>query len=132
ILKSHEIFKDNKYHNIDEKSATSYIKTSLKESNIPTFAFELDYKNKDNNSRNDGWLFGEQFDKTEYYLISWIWADIPMKNGGKFGKTSEVTFHNILKAKLFLISKKDMNSYLIKFKVIKKNINIISENINKI
>ena len=65
ILKSHEIFKDNEHHNIDEKSATSYIKTNLKESNIPTFAFELDYKNKDNDNRNDGWLFGEQFDKTD-------------------------------------------------------------------
>src|SRR5699024_2060269 len=129
ILKSHEIFKDNKYHNIDEKSATSYIKTSLKESNIPTFAFELDYKNKDNNSRNDGWLFGEQFDKTEYYLISWIWADITMKNGGKFGKKREVTFHKILKEKLFLISKKDMHSYLRNIKVTKRNFNIISEKI---
>lgn len=51
-LKSNDIFNDDKYHNVDEKSATSYIRTNLNKPNIPTFAFELDYNNRKDNVRN--------------------------------------------------------------------------------
>lgn len=128
ILKSNELFGDEKYHTVDEKSATNYIRTNLKEDNIHTFAFEIDYKNRNNEKRNEGWLFGNQFANTEYYLISWIWANVSKDKRG-FGIKTEVTMDNILKARLFLINKERIHHYLENFKVTKNNFMRVSERI---
>src|SRR5699024_2520175 len=126
-LKYPSLFKDDSYYAIDEKSATSYIRTDLEEENIPTFAFELDYKGQ-NGKRNEGWLFGNKYKKTEYYLISWIWANVS-KNKNGFGEKEEVSKDNILKVKAYLICKRKIHKYLEGFKVTKENFMRISQKI---
>lgn len=125
FLKHPDVFNDEEYHAIDEKSATTYIRTKLEEDNIPTFAFELDYKSQ-NGARNEGWLFGNQYDETEYYLLSWIWANVTKKNNG-FGRKEEISKDNILKVKAFLIAKQHIHEYLEPFKVTKENFMVISQ-----
>lgn len=119
FLKSDEIFEDNEEYVIDEKCATSYIKTDVRESNIPTFAFELDYEGK-SGKRNDGWLYGSQFKDTDYYLLYWLWANVERRSD-KLGKKEQVSKDNILKVKAFLIEKKKVQEYLVHFKITPSN-----------
>ncbi|KGR73178.1 hypothetical protein ACVRWQ_07530 [Streptococcus phocae subsp. salmonis] len=71
-MKSRKIFKDEKIHHLDLKSATNYRKV-VGEKSLPTFAFELQFSNRSSDLR-DGWLYGEQYCLTEYYLLSWVWV----------------------------------------------------------
>ena len=56
-----------KHHIVDEKTAAHYVNK-----NLPTFAFELDFIAR-NGDLHEGWFF-DSSKKTEYYLLSWIWA----------------------------------------------------------
>ncbi|MHC5247507.1 hypothetical protein [Enterococcus sp. LJL90] len=130
VLHSHVLFGDNARHVIDEKSASNYIKINDMERNMPTFAFELDYQGV-NGKRNDGWLFGNQFKETEYYLINWLWAG---NYSGEKGQkkdidVTEITYDSLTKAKCLLIKKEDIQDYLKKFKVTSRNYRIVSERI---
>lgn len=114
-VKNPNVFKDDNFHYIDEKAASSYIKTNLRESNLPTFAFELDskrYKSTDTEDRVPGWLFGDAFAKTEYYLLSWIWADV---------KKKKLKEHDLRKVKCILVSKKAIQNYVVDFGINKDN-----------
>lgn len=53
---------------VDEKSAL-YYPTPIK--TIGTFAFELK-TNINVHGNNQGWLSGENYTNTDYYLINWI------------------------------------------------------------
>ncbi|HLR66909.1 MAG TPA: hypothetical protein VK105_07205 [Virgibacillus sp.] len=118
FLQSPHIFGDNKKYAVDEKCATSYIKTNIEDNNMPTFAFELDYQGQDG-TRNQGWLFGDQFTKTEYYLICWLWAEIDKKDK-KYLK-DQVTYNNISKMKALLINKEKIQNYISSFHINNKN-----------
>lgn len=129
IVKSEAIFNDSKLHIIDEKAASNYIKISKHQKNMPTFSFELDYMGK-NGERNDGWLFGKQFKETEYYLISWLWADnLNFKKTRNTLPTNDLTYESLSKAKCLLIKKSAIHDYLRKFKVTESNFRAISERI---
>ena len=111
MLQSEEIFGDSNAYAIDEKCATSYIKTDLNQENMPTFAFELDYKGK-SGTRNAGWLFGNQYSKTDYYLITWLWADINESEEKKENLKKHVTESNITKVKAILINKEKIRAFI--------------------
>lgn len=130
ILQSNDFFGDNNPHMIDEKSASNYIRIGENEKNMPTFAFELDYQGRDG-SRNDGWLFGEQFATTEYYLLSWLWAGNYEKKLGKKRDVpvKEISYEILTKAKCLLIKKKRIQEYLTEFKVTNRNYRKISQRI---
>lgn len=107
-LKSLSVLKDNLWHSIDEKAASNYMKFSLEQESLPTFAFELDCKKKNSANTEDrvpGWLFGNQYSDTEYYLISWLWAK-------KKKSAYNYKFEDLLKAECYLISKNDIHKYL--------------------
>lgn len=109
-IKNPDLFKDDEWRYIDEKAASSYIRTDLKEDNIHTFAFELDCKRRhseDSEDRVPGWLFGKKYSQTDYYLLSWVWADIEKLGdwGGGFGNKEQVHLNNILKVKCLLVPK---------------------------
>lgn len=113
-VKNKLIFNDDYFHNIDEKAASSYIQTTLIKDNMHTFAFELDCKrheSPDSEDRVSGWLFGEKYSLTEYYLLSWIWADNKL-----LSDTSQLK-----KVMCFLVSKKSIQDYVAKFGVNKTN-----------
>lgn len=120
------VFKDNNPRFIDEKAASSYIRTDLKSESIPTFAFELDCKRKDSTNIEDrvpGWLFGNKYRGTQYYLLSWVWAEVDNLGGwgAGVGDKSQVTLDNITKVKCLLVPKKAVRDYAIKFGVNEKN-----------
>lgn len=123
-LQHPRLFKDDKAYYIDEKAASSYIRTNLKMNNIPTFAFELDCKRKgstDIEDRVPGWLFGSKYQKTEYYLLSWVWADIDNVRGKNIGNKSQVASDNIRKVKCILVPKKCIQDYVTGFGINENN-----------
>ncbi|WP_407140904.1 hypothetical protein [Marinilactibacillus psychrotolerans] len=110
-LKSNTIFKNQIFHNVDEKAATSYIATNLNDKELTTFAFEIDSNNRHNSSRSEGWLFGNKYNETEYYLICWIWADVELKTNG-FGNPRQLSKESIRKIDRFLVNKNELQKYI--------------------
>lgn len=111
VIQSPAIFKDDLKHNVDEKTAIYYVKGNLSESSLPTFAFELNYM-KDNQI-HDGWLFGEKYSETEYFLVMWVWADvaqIKMDNYVRYNH-KQIRYENIMKMEGFFINKIAMRNY---------------------
>lgn len=116
-LSSPVLFGDTRTHVIDEKAAIRYTKGNLSEKSLQSFAFELDYfVGKD---LKEGWLFGNKYSKTEYYIVLWIWADIPEKQSGnyKMYDSKKITKENILKVEGVLLSKEAMRNYALLKKV---------------
>lgn len=117
-ITSEEIFNSDKSYNIDLKCALKYIKPfqveeSIRPSKMPTFAFELSYYNKQN-QECDGWLFGEKYFSTDYYMISWIWADVPFtinEKGFLNTDSSNLDYDSVREIELMIISKKEMQNY---------------------
>ena len=120
-LINENIFGNLNIHNIDIKTATSYIKTNLTENQMPTFAFELNYIK--NGQEKEGWLYGDKYNSTEYYLLNWLWADISKIDTFKkstypaIGNKNELINNpeKISKAKSLLISKQSIRDYLSQF-----------------
>lgn len=120
-LRNEKIFGDSYKYNVDIKTATSYIKTSLKDNQMPTFAFELNYVK--GCYEKEGWLYGDKYNSTEYYLLNWLWADIaPRTTSVKTqysanGNKSELIScpEKINKSKSLLISKHNIQTYLSQF-----------------
>jgi len=79
---------------VDEKAMSHYINEDL-----PTFAFELSFLNKDNVI--EGW-FPDENKKTEYYLLIWIWAT----------KDGDIIKDDITKLELCLVSRSKISDYL--------------------
>ena len=105
------IFGDDKTHVIDEKAAIRYAKGNIDEESLQSFAFELDYF-MDSNLK-EGWLFGNKYSETEYYLILWIWADIPEIKKEKYKNYDyqKITQSNIQKIEGLLLNKEIMRNY---------------------
>lgn len=111
VIQSPAIFKDDLKHNVDEKTAINYVKGNLSENSLPTFAFELDYMK--NNQIHDGWLFGEKYSETEYFLVMWVWADVEQIKTGKFISYDyeQIRYENIMQMEGFFIHKTAMRNY---------------------
>lgn len=112
-LKSKKIFGDDKKHNVDYKSAINYRKTINDEKSINTFAFELQYLGQRKNNRDgrpirDGWLFGNQYNLTEYYLLSWIWV----LEKEKLEKNIVLEEDDIAKIEILIVRKNAITDYL--------------------
>jgi len=126
IVQSPIIFSDNQEHKIDEKTAIYYVKNDVHKSSLPTFAFELDYFK--NGVLKDGWLFGDKYEATEYFLIMWIWANVEVKSNhdNKFPsyKCDQINSSNILKMEGYFIHKKKVRNYA---KLVGANVNNFKE-----
>jgi len=111
IIQSPAIFGDDLQHTVDEKTAIYYVKGNLSEESLPTFAFELNYMK--NNQIHDGWLYGEKYFRTEYYLVMWVWAEVEQIRSGKFIRYNhrQVRYENILRMEGFFINKSTMRNY---------------------
>ncbi|MEZ7729248.1 hypothetical protein O3793_05465 [Granulicatella sp. 20925_1_28] len=98
-LASESFFKDNLLHHVDLKTATNYRQVDGKES-IPTFAFELLFSNR--GIKRDGWVFGEKYALTEWYLMSWIWV----YDEGKRDRKVKLSKEDISQIEFILIKKR--------------------------
>lgn len=78
VITSEEIFGYSLPYKVDFKAALNYIrpmkdKYNNKPQKMPTFAFELSFLNQFKKER-EGWLFGEKYINTEYYMLGWVWG----------------------------------------------------------
>ncbi|MEY8371036.1 hypothetical protein AAK938_05800 [Aerococcaceae bacterium 50-4] len=121
-----EIFGDKKEHWIDCKSAIYYSKRIRNDRNerpnsLPTFAFELYSKNK-NSEYKLGWLFGEKYNLTEFYFLSWLWVDLPNNNKELDAvNVNEIKYDNIEEIEVMIIDKKTMQQYATSIGITKTN-----------
>ncbi|GEP85348.1 Uncharacterised protein [Staphylococcus piscifermentans] len=93
-------YKNGNAVNIDEKAANKYF-----DKNLPTFVLEVSFINNSNVTK-DGWLFGNQYSKTDTYLFCW----------GKTHKSnSQIYFNNIKEIEAFSINKQNLKSFLNKY-----------------
>lgn len=83
---------------VDEKALTHYINEDL-----PTFAFEVDFL-RSKEQLAAGWLFDPE-KRTEYYLISWIRADIKSSIPAR-ERSLHLTADNIISLDTLLINRK--------------------------
>lgn len=107
-IQSMKIFGDQTQHIVDEKAAIKYVKKSHKDRSLETFAFELDYC-KDGFLK-PGWLFGDDYCSTEYYLVLWIWADVDAVGREKYD-WRQISEDTITKVEGVFLSKKSMREY---------------------
>ncbi|HCT97868.1 hypothetical protein [Aerococcus urinaeequi] len=122
-----EIFGDRKEHWIDCKSATYYSKQIRNDRNkrpdsLPTFAFELYFKNK-HGEYKPGWLFSEKYKLTEFYLLSWLWVDLPKKDNNRFDlvEVNDIEYNNIKEIEIMIIDKKTIQQYATSIGITKDN-----------
>ncbi|HEM5494890.1 hypothetical protein HO906_05355 [Streptococcus suis] len=93
----------------DEKIATHYVNSSLN-----TFAFEINYL-KDNNIL-DGWLFGDKYSETIYYILGYLKCkDIMEKDWTNIKKD------NIEQIDLIFVKKESIHNFLLEFDITKEN-----------
>lgn len=90
-------YTNNTEVNIDEKAANTYFNKPLH-----TFVLEISFFNGNNISK-DGWLFGEQYSKTDCYLLCW---------GETHNPKEGITFKNIKKIEAYSINKKELRALL--------------------
>ena len=92
-------FDDQKNKKVDIKCAHDYVVTDISKESLPTFAFELSFCK--NQEEIQGWLY-DTSKETEYYLVSWLWANV--KKGFKVD--------DILKFEGYLIQRQELIKYL--------------------
>lgn len=136
-IRNMEIFSDSDIHAVDCKVASKYIKpmkdkNGEKQSSLPTFAFELSYIK--NNQLHEGWLYGDKYSETEYYMIAWAWADLPYIGSGFNTKvnSNDITLNNIEEIEIMIINKKDIQDYAHNLSVTKNNFMRVSERIKEL
>ena len=95
-LRSAQIFRDDYYHHIDYKSATNHRKIG---------------KNL------EGWLFGDKYYLTEYYLLSWVWVF----DKSKIPKNVSLKESDISDIEVLIVKKEDIINYLKKYDVLKES-----------
>lgn len=120
-LKSKKLFGDDKVHCVDYKSATNN-RVPIGKKSLNTFAFEVAYskqaiEKKSNQEIKSGWLFGDQYNLTEYYLLAWIWVH----SKEKCDKKITLEEKDIVKIEVMIIRKKNIIDYLSQFKLTKEN-----------
>lgn len=135
LITSKQLFGDEKEHKVDIKSAINYIKpvrdaNGNRPNSLPTFAFELYFKNGYGNER-DGWLYSEKYCDTEYYIVSWLWANVqPEYNPKGFVKNVEIgklNMENIAEIEFLVIEKKRIQEHATKIGITKENFRDISK-----
>lgn len=114
-VSSVEIFHDTNIYHIDLKSATNYRKV-VGNSSIPTFAFELQFLNEKKEVK-DGWLYGDQYSLTDYYLLSWVWVETEEKTKPWI----ELKESDIAEIEYLIVPKKAITDYLKKYEMKKEN-----------
>lgn len=117
-VSSVEIFHDTNIYHIDLKSATNYRKV-VGNSSIPTFAFELQFLNEKKEVK-DGWLYGDQYSLTDYYLLSWVWVETEEKTKPWI----ELKESDIAEIEYLIVPKKAITDYLKKYEMEKENYKI--------
>lgn len=123
-LKSPKLFGDNKVHCVDYKAATNN-RVPIGEKPLNTFAFELAYSKqiigKKSNHKikeiKSGWLFGDKYNLTEYYLLAWIWVHSEEKCDKKISLEEK----DIAEIEIMIIKKENIIDYLRRFKLTKEN-----------
>ena len=137
-LKSPNLFGDNEVHCVDYKAATNN-RAIIGEKSLNTFAFEVAYSKetieKKSNQKikeiKSGWLFGDKYNSTEYYLLAWIWVHSEEKCDKKISLEEK----DIAEIEIMIIKKENIINYLRKFKLNKKNyrevVSRFKENIKK-
>lgn len=120
-LKSKNIFGDDNGHNVDYKSAINN-RAVIGEGSINTFAFELQYLGQNINNQEerpirDGWLFGNQYNLTEYYLLSWIWVSDKNKRSNNIVLKED----DIAEIEVILLRKDIVTNYLSSFGLRREN-----------
>lgn len=89
---------------IDEKAAMHYAKSSLKEAALPTFAFEISYEYK--GKLKEGWLTNTKYDRTEDYLLCWLWVKSPVNS-------QQLKCDDIIQIEAMFLKKKDIQNFII-------------------
>lgn len=117
ILTSKKIFNYDLPYKVDFKAALTYVKPIMtkdgsKPPKMPTFAFELSFLNQFKQER-EGWLFGDNYNNTEYYMIAWIWANLPYDsiNGYEKTKMEEFSYESIKEVEIMIIKKDILQEY---------------------
>jgi len=123
-LKSPKLFGDNEVHCVDYKAATNN-RAIIGEKSLNTFAFEVAYSKqtieKKSNQKiketKSGWLFGDKYNLTEYYLLAWIWVH----SEEKCDKKITLEEKDIAEIEIMIIKKENIIDYLSQFKLTKEN-----------
>lgn len=118
VMTSKDIFGFNLPYKIDFKAALNYIRPMKDEYDnkprkMPTFAFELSFLNRENEER-EGWLFGEKYNNTEYYMLAWIWVNLPVtynKSGYIAIDIDKFNYESIREVEVMIINKEKIQSY---------------------
>ena len=133
ILNSKKIFKYDLPYKVDFKAALTYTKpikddNGNKPSKMPTFAFELSFLNPDKQER-EGWLFGNNYSNTEYYMVAWVWADLPNKDSGNFIRANMDNFNyeNIEEVEVMIIKKSKLQNYARRYGIDRESAHIYSQ-----
>lgn len=124
VITSEEIFGYDLPYKVDFKAALNYIrpmkdKFNNKPKKMPTFAFELSFLNESHEVR-EGWLFGEKYNNTEYYMLGWVWADLPFfyNEAGYIEVNSEnLNYEDIREVEIMIIHKESLRNYAKKYKI---------------
>ncbi len=124
VITSEDIFGYDLPYKVDFKAALNYIKPmkdkyNNKPQKMPTFAFELSFKNKYCEER-EGWLFGEKYNNTEYYMLGWVWADLPFfynEKGFIEVKSKTLNYKDIKEVEIMIIHKESIRNYANKHKI---------------
>lgn len=134
ILNSEKIFKYDLPYKVDFKAALTYTKpirddNGDKPSKMPTFAFELSFLNPYKQER-EGWLFGDNYKNTEYYMVAWTWADLPYKKSGNFIKVNMDNFNyeSIEEVEVMIIKKSKLQDYARRYGIDRESAHLNSQN----
>ena len=104
---------------VDEKIATHYVNSKLN-----TFAFEMSYVK--NNKILDGWLFGDKYSETIYYVLGYV----ECKNV-KEKDWRNIKRDNIEQIDLIFVKKESIHNFLRLFDITKENYLEQSQNIRE-
>ena len=78
--------------------------------------------------KREGWVFGEKYALTEWYLISWIWV----YDEGKRDRNVKLSKEDISQIEFILIKKEFIKKYLRYYKVNKKNYQKVIDRFNSL
>ncbi|HFI0409949.1 TPA: hypothetical protein ACGOX2_001860 [Streptococcus suis] len=101
----------------DEKVATHYVNDTLN-----TFAFEINYSK--NNKILDGWLFGDKYSETKYYILGYVKCNNVQKR-----EWQQIRKDNIEQIDLIFVEKESIHRFLLEFNITKENYGEVSKEI---
>jgi len=123
VMNSKGLFGFDLPYKVDFKAALNYImpikdKYGKKPTKMPTFAFELSFLNQ-MNKESEGWLFGDKYNNTEYYMLAWVWANLPYYYKNNFVKTKmdKFNYENIKEVEIIVVKKESIQNYARKYNI---------------